>query len=201
LTSTELGVRGETAFAFEATTPVKGKGSRKRNKKDISMESPSSKKTNKGKNVRQVKRGQHQLNQENHNNRNRKTSSSSSLTTSTCFGESKYPQRVTSISSCSDVDLVDMSLQGFLQDHSTPSHHHNNVSHYGNSKKLLHHHPRYHLDHHHSHHDDQDSQDEEDDAVDDDEGYDDYFDPLTVRETASNSLFFDEILNTNSPFL
>lgn len=36
----------------------------------------------------------------------------------------------------------------------------------------------------------------------DDEGYDDYFDPLvnTTRESR-DSLFFDEILNTNSPFL
>lgn len=179
VTDAVLSTEGETVFSFEATTPVKATKGRRRNKKDL--ESPI--KRRRQASGKAVKR----LNQENHNNRNRKNSSSLN-----CFGDSKY--RVTS-SSCSDVDLTDhhhMSLQGFLHVSDHGSH--------GSHKKLLHHHPRYHLDNH-GHLDDEDSQNEEEDAVDDDEGYDDYFDPLTARETARDSLFFDEILNTNSPFL
>ena len=43
--------------------------------------------------------------------------------------------------------------------------------------------------------------DEDDDDEDDDEGYDDFFDPFAVRSLLPDSMFFDEILNTNSPFL
>jgi hypothetical protein len=50
--------------------------------------------------------------------------------------------------------------------------------------------------------DDEDEEDENQEDEDDDEGYeDDFFDPFAVRSLLPDSLFFDEVLNTNSPFL
>jgi len=117
------------------------------------------------------------------------TSLSSSLTSSSCF-ESKM---------LSDHDLTSIhdSLQGFLTD----QHHQHNKRRHTNNR--FHHHSSTTLSHLHLHHTrEEDDSNEEDmavgDGVDDDEGYDDYFDPVAVSR---DSLFFDEILNTNSPFL
>lgn len=49
--------------------------------------------------------------------------------------------------------------------------------------------------------DEEEEDEEEDQEEEDDEGYDDFFDPFAVRSLLPDSMFFDEILNTNSPFL
>ena len=181
------------------STPIKGSSRKKKNAGLIHTGVVSTPKKRKVSTKTASASKDRRLNQENQSSsgRCRKTSSSTSSFASSCFtGDTKYSgTRVTSVSSCSD-DLTD-SLSGFLSsDHN--GHHHHNLVH----RRLHHHHPRYH--HHPSTQfqddldDDNDSLDDE--AVDDDEGYDDYFDPVAVRD-ARDSLFFDEILNTNSPFL
>lgn len=76
------------------------------------------------------------------------------------------------------------------------------------SHSSKHHHPSSTSSHFTTPRDDDSDEEADDDLVhrggdDDDEGYDDYFDPVSIRDAIGtrDSLFFDEILNTNSPFL
>jgi len=76
------------------------------------------------------------------------------------------------------------------------------------SHSSKHHHPSSTSSHFTTPRDDDSDQEGDDDLIhrggdDDDEGYDDYFDPVSIRDAIGtrDSLFFDEILNTNSPFL
>ena len=132
------------------------------------------------------------LNQQENRSSVKKRSSASSMSSLNCF-DSKIDH---------DLSSIHDSLHGFLTD----QHHVNRKRsrlHHQNSR--LHNHSSTTLSHlHHRIDDDEDSQEDMsggiEESVEDDEGYDDYFDPVAVRE-ARDSLFFDEILNTNSPFL
>lgn len=131
------------------------------------------------------------LNQENEkfspskspNRRNR-----NSTITSSPFADSKFSRTT---------EEYDDFMSTFDEVHSSSLHSHSSKHHHPSSTSSHFTTPR-----------DDDSDQEDDDLVhrggdDDDEGYDDYFDPVSIRDAIGtrDSLFFDEILNTNSPFL